>query len=313
MRRSIVATLVAFGIAVLTASGAVADAGRRGAEVRVDGTVATPMSYSLAQLQALPQTTFSLPQHGWRGSHTDAYAGVAVEDLVNAAGPVLSNAKNALLRVTVTVTGRDRQGVTFALGELDPAFGDHPAYLALSRDGRALRAPELAVPGDSTAARSLAPVDHVTVGVQNPAPTMPPTPGALTIENDGMTSVLPASTLAVLPAQTLQVTFQAGTSPQQHTETGPSLNAVLRAAHVRLDLNTWVAAVGSDGYVATVTPAEAWVGGGPLLISLAEDGQLLAQPRLVADGDVKGGRYVSGVVDLVIGHVLAAGVPWWIR
>jgi hypothetical protein len=62
-----------------------------------------------------------------------------------------------------------------------------------------------------------------------------------------------------------------------------------------------VAAVGSDGYVATVTPAEAWVGGRPLLISLAENGAALAAPRLVTDGDVKGGRYVSGVDDLVIG------------
>jgi hypothetical protein len=42
-----------------------------------------------------------------------------------------------------------------------------------------------------------------------------------------------------------------------------------------------VSAVGSDGYVATVTPAEAFVGGRPLQISLNEDGQALAQPRLV--------------------------------
>ena len=28
---------------------------------------------------------------------------------------------------------------------------------------------------------------------------------------------------------------------------------------------------------------------------------MLAQPRLVTDGDVKGGRYVSGVVDIYVG------------
>lgn len=27
----------------------------------------------------------------------------------------------------------------------------------------------------------------------------------------------------------------------------------------------------------------------------------LAQPRLVTDGDVRGGRYVSGVVDIYVG------------
>jgi hypothetical protein len=51
----------------------------------------------------------------------------------------------------------------------------------------------------------------------------------------------------------------------------------------------------------------------PLLVSLSEDGQALAQPRLVVDGDVKGGRYVSGVVDLVVGHALSAETPWWRR
>jgi hypothetical protein len=71
--------------------------------------------------------------------------------------------------------------------------------------------------------------------------------------------------------------------------------------------------VGSDAYVAVVTPAEAWFGGRPLLISLSEDGQPLTQPRLVTDGDVKGGRYVSDVVDLEAGHGLSASTPWWRR
>lgn len=69
-----------------------------------------------------------------------------------------------------------------------------------------------------------------------------------------------------------------------------------------MGLNTWVAAVGSDGYVAVVTPGEAWFGGRPLLLSLQEDGIPLAAPRLVPDGDVYGGRYVFDVVDLVVGH-----------
>jgi hypothetical protein len=43
------------------------------------------------------------------------------------------------------------------------------------------------------------------------------------------------------------------------------------------------------------TEREALAGGKPLLISLIEDGTALPEPRLVTDGDVKGGRYVSGV------------------
>jgi hypothetical protein len=73
-------------------------------------------------------------------------------------------------------------------------------------------------------------------------------------------------------------------------------------AGLRIGRDTWVVAVASDGYVATVTPGEARFGGRPLQISLVEDGVALAQPRLVVDGDVKGGRYVSGVTKLVVGE-----------
>ena len=59
--------------------------------------------------------------------------------------------------------------------------------------------------------------------------------------------------------------------------------------------------MGDDNYTAAVTPAEQFAGGRPLQLSLNEDGVALAQPRLVTDGDVKGGRYVSGVVDIYRG------------
>ena len=264
--------------------------------------MASPTTYTVADLAALPETTFTTSERWWwgSGSHTDT--GVSLEDLVNDAAPTLPAAKNALLRVTVTVSGDWGRAVTFALGELDPNFGNHPAYLALKQGSRDLPAPELVVPGDANDARMIDGVDRITVGVQNPTPTVPPSAGALTIEAGGFTRVLSAAQLAALPAETLSVSFLAGPAAQQHTEVGPALYAVLRAARIPLGPNTWVAAVGSDGYVATVTPAEAWVGERPLLISLNEDGQPLAQPRLVADGDVKGGRYVSGVVDLAVGE-----------
>jgi hypothetical protein len=213
---------------------------------------------------------------------------------------VLPNAKNALLRVTVTVQGAGFP-VTFALGELDSGFGNHPASLALTSGSRILRSPELVVPGDTWPLRTVRDVRSITVAVQSPTPATPPSPGALTIQGLRGTVVLTAAQLAALPSQTLQVSFQAGTAPQMHTEIGPTPATVLRAAHIHGGLDTWVAAVGSDGYVATVTPAEAFVGGKQLLVSLNEDGVPQAQPRLVVSGDVKGGRYVSGVDNLVGG------------
>ena len=185
---------------------------------------------------------------------------MSLEYLVNTTAPTLPSAKNASLRVTVTVSSRWAGSVTFALGELDPGFGNHPAYLALAQDGRALPAPELVVPGDVDNARTVFGVNRITVAVQNPTPTTPPA-GAVTIEDGPFTRTLSASRLAALPSRSLNVSFLAGTASQSHTEVGPTLADVLRAAHIRWDLNTWVAAVGSDGYVATVTPAEAFVGG----------------------------------------------------
>ena len=206
-----------------------------------------------------------------------------------------------MLRVAVTALAHGSEPVTFALGELDLNFGNHPAFLSVEEDSRALGSPKLIVPGDSTDARFADRVDRLVVAVASPAPTTPPA-GAVLVQPEGRDRILGPSALAALRARTVSVSFLAGGGPQQHVETGPNLATVLAAAHVRVHLDTCVAAVGSDGYVAVVTPAEATVGGRTLLLSLAEDGTPLAQPRLVTGGDVKGGRYVSLVVDLLVGE-----------
>jgi hypothetical protein len=215
---------------------------------------------------------------------------------------VLPNVKNALLRVIVTASGPGGRRVSFALGELDPSFGNHDGVVVLSVNGKPLRAPALAVPGDKVPLRDLPAVSRISVGVTSPPVTAPPSSGAVVIQDGKHQVVLSAAKLARLPRHTVTVTFMAGTASETDRETGPTLAAVLAAARVRPVLNTWVAAVGDDGYVATVTPAEALVDGRPLLISLSENGTALAEPRLVTDGDVKGGRYVSGVYDLVVGQ-----------
>ncbi|HEX3873079.1 MAG TPA: hypothetical protein VHW26_02960 [Solirubrobacteraceae bacterium] len=285
--------------------------------VSVGGTLTAPASYSVAGLKALPQTTFAVPARGGAPAHADQ--GVSLEQLVETSAPVLPAAKNALLRVLVTVTPIAGLPVTFALGELDPSFGNHPAYVVVSQDGRApLLAPELVVPGDSSDARTVIGVRQITVAVENPPASTPAHAGDLKIDAGLFTTVLTAAQLAALPAQTVHVQFTAGgPSPQTHTEVGPTLDEVLAAAHIPPTIVSWVAGVGSDDYVATVTPAEAHVGGRPLLISTSEDGIPQVQPRLVTDGDVKGGRYDSGLVDLVVGYPsylsflgLGSPLPW---
>jgi hypothetical protein len=293
------AALTALSVPVTVASATPAPHARPA--LTISGAVSNPASYTPSQLGALPAEAVTLP--GRDGSRGIQAVGVSLDRLVTMASPVLPSVKNALLRVIVTASGPRGHEVSFALGELDPSFGDHDAVVVLSVGGRPLTAgPALAVPGDQSPARDLPVVNRIQVGVASPPVTTPPSAGALVIQDGPRQTVLSAARLASLPAETKTVTFLAGTSSQTHTETGPTLAEVLRAAHIRAGPGTWIAAVGSDGYVATVTPAEAWPGGRSLLISLDEDGTPLTAPRLVTDGDIKGGRYVSGVYDLVIGH-----------
>jgi hypothetical protein len=203
--------VLAVGLSMLSAGPAVAHGARAhhrhhggSRTVTIGGAVTTPHTYTLAELGALPQQSFTV------GHRTGT--GVSLEDLVNAAAPVLPDTKNANLRVTVTVQGAGFP-VTFALGELDPGFGNHPAYLALGIGSRVRRSPELIVPGDTWPLRTVRAVRSITVAVQGPTPVTPPSPGALTIQGPRGIVVLTAAQLAALRAQTLQVSFQAGTAP----------------------------------------------------------------------------------------------------
>jgi len=124
----------------------------------VGGEVTTAASYTAEQLAALPQATATVTVGGRQVTDT----GVLLETLVTSAGPAypasLLNTKNELLRVTVTVRGAGHRQVTFAVGELDAGFGNHPALLALTQNGhRIAHGPELVVPGDRAPVRFVPP------------------------------------------------------------------------------------------------------------------------------------------------------------
>ncbi|GLY38055.1 hypothetical protein Amsp01_040790 [Amycolatopsis sp. NBRC 101858] len=260
--------------------------------VGVGGEVVNPARYTAAELVALGQATY--PVANPRPGAPAVVTGTSLYDVVVRAVPVVPPGKNTALRVLVRVTGAHGR-VTFALGELDPGFGNHPAVLVPGPRGIGL-----VVPGDRDRSRSVGDVRAVDVTVSTAGVQDVPE-GAVRIVTAHRAVTLPGWLLARLPARTVHVTFQAGTTPQTHVETGPALSSVLLAAGVLPLPGTPVVAVGADGYGAAVTLAEDYVGGRPLLLSTAEDGVALARPRLVPDGDVKGGRYVSGVVTLGIG------------
>ncbi len=277
--------------------------------VVVDGQVGAPATYTLAQLAAVTQTTVTLTV----GPVRLVEKRVLLESLVALAQPAyppLVNTKNKVLRVTVTVRGAVGGPVTFAVGELDPNFGNHPALLALQTNGvTSPGGPDLVVPGDTAPLRFIAGVREVTVGIVTAPATTPVVTGSVTVHVGLHQIALSPALLALLPRRTLTVSFIGPGGTQTHTEEGPPLLEVLALTGAPLDLKAWAAAVGSDNYVATVTPAEDYAGGRPLLLSLVEDGVPLTQPRLVTDGDVKGGRYVAGMVDIYAGSGPASSRP----
>src|SRR6202012_724867 len=114
------------------------------------------------QISARPAATVTLPLGGRPGQAS----GVSLDSLVTLAAPVLPSVKNALLRVRVTTSRPLGPPVTFALGELDPNFGDHDAVVVLSVNGRTLPGgPALVVPGDRACPRGLLAARPVTPGV----------------------------------------------------------------------------------------------------------------------------------------------------
>src|SRR5215471_5305426 len=206
MTRWVLAILTAAALAVPAAVVPAGAAAFDAPALRVEGAVAVPAGYSTGQLSALATTTVQVVERHGRRRETHVERAASVEDLVQLAQPVLPQAKNAMLRVTVTALARGSEPVTFALGELDPAFGNHPAFLSVEEDGRALRAPKLVVPGDSTGARFADRVGRLVVAVANPTPTTPPA-GAVDLQRDGHDHVLGPALLAALPARTVTVSF----------------------------------------------------------------------------------------------------------
>lgn len=103
-----------------------------GYRLTVDGSVPTPLSLSLEQLRALPQSHARLPitcVDGWSASGD--WRGVAVRDLLGAAGADTSS--------PVEIESLQRPGTAYATSRLDAAHvADRDTLLALELNGEPL-------------------------------------------------------------------------------------------------------------------------------------------------------------------------------
>jgi len=122
---------------------------------------------------------------------------------------------------------------------------------------------------------------------------------------------LTVADLQKLPAQSVKVTFKAGSGDQTHSFTGALFSDVLAQAKLKLDpkikndqLRFFIVVTANDGYTTVISEREIdpSFGNQPILLAWDQDGQPLTGSdgpvRLVTPGDIKGGRYVTGVVSI---------------
>ena len=168
----------------------------------------------------------------------------------------------------------------------------------------------------SLLAACLAATDCGSAPAAAPAPTRTPVPvGSVAVDGSvDRPTVFSVADLAALPGHSLDVTSstRAG-GTRHHVEAGPLVVDVLAKVGPRFDrkvkngeLRDVVVVTGADGYVAVLSYGEIapTFGNRLAILSLKEDGVVLAAPRLVIPGDVLAGRDVSQVV-----HVELSAAP----
>lgn len=109
-------------------------------EFTVGGGVEREMTFTLAEMRALPAQTLVSETRTRAGSQGFAeYRGVLLKDVLDVAGVRLNPAvRNDALSRTITVTGSDGYRASFAWGEIDPDFGAQPILVAYEMNGMPL-------------------------------------------------------------------------------------------------------------------------------------------------------------------------------
>jgi molybdate transport system substrate-binding protein len=149
---------------------------------------------------------------------------------------------------------------------------------------------------------------------------IPETPATLTLPSDGTLTIdgqvinplsLTVESLAEFTPYTQDVTYLSGEDSVTTAFTGALLWDVLNAAQPNLNadvrndkLSTYLIVTASDGYQALIAWGEIdpEFANQPILLAYEQAGEPIADSqgpiRLVVPGDARGGRYVSGVVNI---------------
>jgi hypothetical protein len=129
------------------------------------GAVKQELVLDEALLKSLPAVTVDVTFETGEGKKSGRYTGVLLWALVEKAGTVDQPGKNAGLRHTLLITGRDGYAAAVALGEIDPHYEGKSVILAYAGGDppASFGALRVVLPGDAHGGRSVRDVAAIEV------------------------------------------------------------------------------------------------------------------------------------------------------
>lgn len=129
------------------------------------GAVKQQLVLDEALLRSLPAVNVDITYETGQGKKSGSYTGVLLWALLAKAAPIDEPGKNASLRHTLLVTGRDGYAVALAFGEVDPHYEGKSVILAYAggQPPASFGALKLVVPGDAHGGRSLRDVATIEI------------------------------------------------------------------------------------------------------------------------------------------------------
>jgi DMSO/TMAO reductase YedYZ molybdopterin-dependent catalytic subunit len=155
-------------VAQVSATPTAGESGGFSPSFSIGGMVASPATFALADLQAMPSQTVNVQFTSGAGLEQHTYQGVPLYALLIAAGPQFNpSQKNDRLSWYVSVRAIDGYQAVIAWGELDPGGEAKNVLVAYEADGQMLGPGDgmarLVVPGDVMGGRYVSSISSITL------------------------------------------------------------------------------------------------------------------------------------------------------
>ncbi|QNK71607.1 molybdopterin-dependent oxidoreductase [Variovorax sp. PAMC26660] len=289
--------------------------------MQLGGAIDLPAALTEADLAARAAVTQTVSFSSGSGPQTHIYTGTSLWSLLSDAGiQVDGTRKNDALSRYLLATGADGYKVVFALGELNPDFGNKQGAIAYAETTAGVSAPlgatdgpfRVTAPGDVKGGRYVSNLTRLDV-VAAPATAAGIGGGVSTsFAISGKVATPMSFDLNALKSLTPTSDLTIGGNTYTGIPLWTLLNkAGLPATPKNVTLGMYAVATGSDGYRATLSLGEVDpnFGAKGALVAYRMNGTDLTTAgfaRLVVPGEVKQSRSVSNLIAI---EVFVAGTP----